>query len=160
SRRARPRAPRHTQPGDPRGARRPGGVRRDGGASVARALRLRDPRSGRCAAHERSARAGPVHHRGDAALLRGGWPRGGARSARPHGTRSVRCSIRGPIGREAGVMEGGWIWWAPLCAATLHIVEEFVYPGGFAEWDRAYRPAFRESITPRLHVVVNALLLF
>jgi uncharacterized protein with HXXEE motif len=53
-----------------------------------------------------------------------------------------------------------WLWWAPLGAAALHIFEEFVYPGGFAAWDRAYRPEFQESITPRLHVVVNALLLF
>ncbi len=52
-----------------------------------------------------------------------------------------------------------WLWWAPLAAATLHIIEEFIYPGGFAEWDRAYRPDFRESITPRLHVTVNILLL-
>jgi len=52
-----------------------------------------------------------------------------------------------------------WIWWAPLGAATLHIAEEFVYPGGFAAWDRAYRPVFSRSITSRLHLVVNALLL-
>jgi len=52
-----------------------------------------------------------------------------------------------------------WLWWAPLVAATLHILEEFVYPGGFAEWDRAYRPEIARSITWRLHVVVNGLLL-
>jgi hypothetical protein len=52
-----------------------------------------------------------------------------------------------------------WIWWAPLGAATLHIGEEFVYPGGFAAWDRAYRPVFSRSITGRLHLIVNALLL-
>ena len=53
-----------------------------------------------------------------------------------------------------------WLWWAPLGAAALHIGEEFVYPGGFAAWDRMYRPAIAGSITPGLHVVVNALLLF
>jgi hypothetical protein len=53
-----------------------------------------------------------------------------------------------------------WLWWAPLGAAVLHIAEEFVWPGGFGDWDRAYRPAIRQSITPRLHVVVNLLLLF
>jgi hypothetical protein len=53
-----------------------------------------------------------------------------------------------------------WIWWAPFGAAVLHIVEEFVHPGGFADWDRAYRPALSASITPRFHVIVNALLLF
>jgi hypothetical protein len=52
-----------------------------------------------------------------------------------------------------------WLWWAPLVAAGLHIGEEFVYPGGFAAWDRDYRSSIRTSITPRLHLVVNALLL-
>jgi hypothetical protein len=52
-----------------------------------------------------------------------------------------------------------WLWWAPLAAAALHITEEFVYPGGFAAWDRSYRPAIGRSITPRLHIIVNAALL-
>ena len=52
-----------------------------------------------------------------------------------------------------------WLWWAPLGAAALHIVEEFFYPGGFAAWDREYRPDISASITPGLHVVVNTLLL-
>ncbi|MFN8177527.1 MAG: HXXEE domain-containing protein [bacterium] len=51
-----------------------------------------------------------------------------------------------------------WLFWAPLVAALAHIFEEFVFPGGFAAWDREFRPALRASITPRLHVVVNALL--
>jgi hypothetical protein len=51
-----------------------------------------------------------------------------------------------------------WLFWAPLIAVLAHIFEEFVFPGGFAEWDRAFRPSIRESITPRLHVVMNALL--
>jgi hypothetical protein len=53
-----------------------------------------------------------------------------------------------------------WLWWAPLLAAVAHIVEEFVYPGGFADWDRAYRPEIRGSITPRLHLTINAALVF
>ncbi len=52
-----------------------------------------------------------------------------------------------------------WLWWSPLVAAGIHIVEEFVFPGGFADWDRSYRPAIRTSITPRLHIIVNAALL-
>jgi len=52
-----------------------------------------------------------------------------------------------------------WLWWAPLGAAVLHIGEEFVYPGGFASWDREYRPSIRSSITAGLHWIVNALLL-
>jgi hypothetical protein len=53
----------------------------------------------------------------------------------------------------------GWLWWAPLLAVVAHIVEEFVYPGGFADWDRAYRPEIRNSITPRLHLIVNTALI-
>lgn len=52
-----------------------------------------------------------------------------------------------------------WIPWAPLIAASLHIVEEFFWPGGFPEWDRAYRPAFASTITPRFHIIINGLLL-
>lgn len=51
------------------------------------------------------------------------------------------------------------LFWAPLGAAALHMIEEFVYPGGFAAWDRRYRPAISASITPRFHVVINGLLL-
>ncbi len=43
-------------------------------------------------------------------------------------------------------------------AASLHIIEEFVYPGGFAAWDRQYRPDIAKSITPRFHIIINALL--
>jgi hypothetical protein len=35
-----------------------------------------------------------------------------------------------------------------------------VYPGGFVDWDRAYRPKIRSRITPRLHLVINAALAF
>ena len=50
-------------------------------------------------------------------------------------------------------------FWAPMGAAGLHMIEEFVYPGGFAAWDRRYRPAISTSITPRFHIVINGLLL-
>jgi Sec-independent protein secretion pathway component TatC len=50
--------------------------------------------------------------------------------------------------------------WAPFLAAVLHIVEEFVWPGGFLEWYKAYRPEIAKSLTPRFIVIVNALLLF
>ena len=53
-----------------------------------------------------------------------------------------------------------WIFWAPLCAASLHIFEEFVLPGGFAAWYRRYRPEIQKSITPRFLVIINALLFF
>ena len=52
-----------------------------------------------------------------------------------------------------------WIWQAPLTAAVLHIAEEFVFPGGFAEWDRRYRSKIGRSITRRFHIFINAGLL-
>ncbi|HET9886848.1 MAG TPA: HXXEE domain-containing protein [bacterium] len=52
-----------------------------------------------------------------------------------------------------------WIYWAPLGSATLHIIEEFVFPGGFMTWYRRSRPAVQASITPRFLVVVNILLI-
>ena len=51
-----------------------------------------------------------------------------------------------------------WLPWLPLIAAGLHIVEEFVFPGGFTEWYRSYRREARR-ITPRFLVIVNAGLL-
>ena len=52
-----------------------------------------------------------------------------------------------------------WLFWVPFGAASLHIFEEFVFPGGFAAWDRRYRPDFQRSITSRFHVIINGLLL-
>jgi Protein of unknown function with HXXEE motif len=52
----------------------------------------------------------------------------------------------------------GWLYWAPLVAASLHIVEEFAYPGGFVGWYRRSYPKIAASITPRLLVIVNVLL--
>ena len=49
--------------------------------------------------------------------------------------------------------------WMPLVAAALHIVEEFVWPGGFAPWYRAYRPETAASVSSRYLFAVNALLL-
>jgi hypothetical protein len=50
-------------------------------------------------------------------------------------------------------------FWAPMGAAALHMTEEFFIPGGFAAWDRRYRPAISASITPRFHIIINGLLL-
>ncbi|HTY60900.1 MAG TPA: HXXEE domain-containing protein [Acidobacteriota bacterium] len=52
-----------------------------------------------------------------------------------------------------------WLWWTPLATVVLHMSEEFAWPGGFAAWDRSYRPAIRKSITRRLHIIINAALL-
>ncbi len=51
-----------------------------------------------------------------------------------------------------------WLVWAPLAAASCHVFEEFVWPGGFTEWYRAYRSP-SSWITTRFLLIVNALLL-
>ncbi|HEY2954124.1 MAG TPA: HXXEE domain-containing protein [Candidatus Eisenbacteria bacterium] len=52
-----------------------------------------------------------------------------------------------------------WLSWAPLAAASLHMVEEFVFPGGFAAWERRYRSDIGRSLTNRYLVIVNVLFL-
>ena len=49
------------------------------------------------------------------------------------------------------------IRWLPLCAVLLHLFEEFVWPGGFAEWYRWYRPERAASVTTRFLVWINVL---
>lgn len=51
-----------------------------------------------------------------------------------------------------------WLAWAPLAAACCHIVEEFVWPGGFAAWYRQYRGNPR-TVTTRMLWTVNVALL-
>jgi hypothetical protein len=51
------------------------------------------------------------------------------------------------------------LYWLPAICVGLHVFEEFVWPGGFLSWYRAYRPEFAASLTVRFVVVVNALLL-
>jgi Protein of unknown function with HXXEE motif len=51
------------------------------------------------------------------------------------------------------------VYWLPFTFVALHIVEEFVWPGGFLEWYRGYRPELAASLTPRFAIVVNAILL-
>ena len=48
--------------------------------------------------------------------------------------------------------------WAPFACVMAHICEEFVFPGGFSEWYRRYRPDAAVSFTPRYAVGINALL--
>lgn len=52
------------------------------------------------------------------------------------------------------------LFWLPLGAASAHIVEEFVWPGGFADWYRDYHPDFGSSPSPRFLFWINAALLF
>lgn len=53
----------------------------------------------------------------------------------------------------------GWMLWAPLGAAALHIVEEFFLPGGFPAWYRRYMAGIQESITRRFLILINIGLL-
>jgi hypothetical protein len=48
--------------------------------------------------------------------------------------------------------------WLPLIAVCLHLIEEFVWPGGFPAWYRWYRPERASSVTTRFLVIVNAVL--
>jgi Protein of unknown function with HXXEE motif len=48
--------------------------------------------------------------------------------------------------------------WLPALAVGAHLVEEFVWPGGFADWYRAYRPERASSVTTRFLVLVNVVL--
>lgn len=50
------------------------------------------------------------------------------------------------------------IRWLPLIAVTLHLTEEFVWPGGFGDWYRWYRPERASSVTTGFLVRINALL--
>ena len=52
------------------------------------------------------------------------------------------------------------LFWLPLLAASLHIFEEFAWPGGFASWYRAYRPDIAASVSNRFLVWINVALLF
>jgi len=49
------------------------------------------------------------------------------------------------------------LWLLPL-AAILHIIEEFVFPGGFAAWYRNYKVSLAGSFTARYLVIVNVVL--
>ena len=51
------------------------------------------------------------------------------------------------------------VFWLPAICALLHITEEFVWPGGFSDWFRSYRPENALSFTPRFALRINALLI-
>ena len=52
-----------------------------------------------------------------------------------------------------------WLPWGPLGAALAHICEEFLWPGGFVNWYRRYRRPLVSSVTPRLLIMVNVVLI-
>jgi hypothetical protein len=52
-----------------------------------------------------------------------------------------------------------WIFAALVGAAIVHIFEEYVYPGGFADALRRLLPRATHLFTPKFHLMVNGLLL-
>jgi len=49
--------------------------------------------------------------------------------------------------------------WSLTVAASIHIFEEFVFPGGFKAWWRFYKPDIAGSVSNRFLVFINALLI-
>jgi hypothetical protein len=52
-----------------------------------------------------------------------------------------------------------WLFWAPLIAVSLHLFEEFAFPGHFPEWYVRYKPEIKKSVTKRFLITINVLLL-
>jgi len=67
----------------------------------------------------------------------------------------------GTTGWERTAGHGALWWWmaGPLLAASSHVFEEFVYPGGFRAWYRSYRPEIASSLSVRYLVTINVILL-
>ena len=45
----------------------------------------------------------------------------------------------------------------PVAAVAAHLIEEFVWPGGFARWYRRYPPGHTATVTPGFLLIVNAV---
>jgi len=54
---------------------------------------------------------------------------------------------------------GDWVFLALLGAAVIHIVEEYVVPGGFADAFRRLLPRAAHLFSPKFHLVVNGVFL-
>lgn len=52
-----------------------------------------------------------------------------------------------------------WIFVALVSAAIIHILEEYAYPGGFADALKNLLPKSAHLLTPRFHVFVNGVFL-
>ena len=50
------------------------------------------------------------------------------------------------------------LFWIMPISVLLHITEEFIFPGGFIDWDREYRPGINESGHLRFLIIINILL--
>jgi Protein of unknown function with HXXEE motif len=69
--------------------------------------------------------------------------------------------LAGATGWERIAGAGTLYWWiaGPLIAASLHVFEEFVLPGGFRAWYASYRPTIASSLSAPYLVVVNGIML-
>lgn len=51
------------------------------------------------------------------------------------------------------------IFWLLPASAALHIVEEFIFPGGFTAWYKDYMKDVSSSFTTRYLVIINVVLI-
>ena len=49
--------------------------------------------------------------------------------------------------------------WSLAGAASLHIIEEFAFPGGFKAWWCAYKPDIAASVSNRFLIIINGILI-
>ena len=49
--------------------------------------------------------------------------------------------------------------WSLAGAASLHIIEEFAFPGGFKAWWWAYKPDIAASVSNRFLIIINGILI-
>ena len=49
--------------------------------------------------------------------------------------------------------------WSLAGAASIHIIEEFAFPGGFKAWWCAYKPDIAASVSNRFLIIINGILI-
>ena len=50
------------------------------------------------------------------------------------------------------------LFWILPISVLLHITEEFIFPGGFMNWDREYRPGINQKGHLRFLIIINVAL--
>jgi len=63
--------------------------------------------------------------------------------------------VSSPIVTDTSSLLPRLFLWLPLVAIAAHVFEEFVWPGGFAEWYRHYPPGRTAKVSTRFLVIVN-----
>jgi uncharacterized protein with HXXEE motif len=49
--------------------------------------------------------------------------------------------------------------WSLAGAASIHIIEEFAFPGGFKAWWCTYKPDIAASVSNRFLIIINSMLI-